>query len=254
MKSIDLNCDMGESFGSYRIGADEAVMPHITSANIACGWHAGDPCVMERTVRMAVEQGVKAGAHPGYPDPMGFGRRFMDLSFDELRNAIVYQVGALRGFCSAHGIDISHVKPHGALYNNAMTDEAVARGIAEGVARIDATIPVFVLAGDKGRNMARICRENGLRVVLEAFPDRAYTPEGNLAPRSMAGAVKTDSSEIADRALMMAEDQRVVDTDGNTIEIEAETLCLHGDTPEAAILVRSIRSTLETSGIIVKAV
>ncbi|SCY58850.1 LamB/YcsF family protein [Desulfoluna spongiiphila] len=254
MTSIDLNCDMGESFGSYRIGADDAVMPHITSANIACGWHAGDPSVMDRTVRMAVEQGVKAGAHPGYPDLMGFGRRFMDLSFDELCNGIVYQVGALRGFCLAHGTDISHVKPHGALYNNAMVNETVARGIAEGVARIDAGIPVFVLAGAKGRNMARTCRENGLRVVLEAFPDRAYTPEGNLAPRSMEGAVKTDPSEIADRALMMAEEQRVVDTDGNTIEIEAETLCLHGDTPEAAILVRSIRSTLEASGIIVKAV
>ncbi|VFQ46087.1 LamB/YcsF family protein [Desulfoluna butyratoxydans] len=254
MKSIDLNCDMGESFGSYRIGADEAVMPHITSANIACGWHAGDPSVMERTVRMAVEQGVKTGAHPGYPDPMGFGRRFMELSFEELRNAIVYQVGALRGFCSTHGIDISHVKPHGALYNNAMVDETVARGIAEGVASIDTAIPVFVLAGKKGQNMARICRENGLRVVFEAFPDRAYTPEGNLAPRSMEGAVKTDPSEIAERALMMAEEQRVVDTDGNTIEIEAETLCLHGDTPEAATLVRSIRSTLETSGVIVKAV
>ncbi|WP_300671992.1 5-oxoprolinase subunit PxpA [Desulfoluna sp.] len=254
MKSIDLNCDMGESFGSYSIGADDAVMPHITSANIACGWHAGDPSVMERTVRMAVEHGVKSGAHPGYLDPMGFGRRFMELSCEELRNAIVYQVGALRGFCSAAGTSISHVKPHGALYNNAMVDETVARGIAEGVARIDASLPVFVLAGVKGQNMARICRENGLRVVREAFPDRAYTPEGNLAPRTMAGAVKTDPSEIADRALRMAEEHRVLDINGDLIEIEAETLCLHGDTPEAATLVRSIRCTLETSGIIVKSV
>lgn len=254
MRSIDLNCDMGESFGSYRIGADEKVMPHITSANIACGWHAGDPCVMERTVKLAVEQGVKTGAHPGYPDAMGFGRRFMDLSFEELRNAIIYQVGALKGFCSAHGTAVSHVKPHGALYNNAMAHESIARGIAEGVACLDASIPVFVLAGAKGENMARICRESGLRVVREAFPDRAYTPEGNLAPRTMAGAVKTDPSEIADRALMMAEAQQVVDTEGNTIELEAETLCLHGDTPEAAILVRSIRSTLESSGIVVESV
>lgn len=254
MTTIDLNCDMGESFGSYTIGADDAVMPHITSANIACGWHAGDPMVMAKTVAMAKTHGVGAGAHPGYPDLMGFGRRFMDLSFDEIKSMVIYQVSALQGFCTANGTKISHVKPHGALYNNAMANETIARAIAEGVASLSTDIPVFVLAGAKGQKMAAICRENGLRVVFEGFPDRAYTPEGTLAPRSMPGAVKKDPQEIADQALMMAKEGQVLGTDGNPIELEVQTLCLHGDTPEAGTFIRSIRTTLENAGIDVAAV
>lgn len=252
MKRIDLNCDMGESFGAYQMGADDEVMPHITSANIACGWHAGDPMVMDRTIRMAVANGVNTGAHPGYPDLMGFGRRPMNLSPVELRNYIIYQVGALQGFCSVHNTSVSHVKPHGSLYLKAVENEDIARSIAEGIVSVDQDIAFIALAGEKGQLMAKVGREFGLRVIYEAFPDRAYTPDGSLAPRSMEGAVKTDPREIADRALMMAEEGKVIDTKGNSIEIAAETLCLHGDTSHAGTLVRSIRQTLEDAGINVK--
>ncbi|MCG8470912.1 MAG: LamB/YcsF family protein [Desulfobacterales bacterium] len=254
MRSIDLNCDMGESFGPYTVGADKEVMPHITSANIACGWHAGDPMVMDQTVRLAVENGVNTGAHPGYPDRMGFGRRFIDLPFEELKNGIIYQVSALQGFCVAHGTKISHVKPHGALYNNAMADETIARAVAEAVAAVDRSIPVFALAGPQSQRMAEICRDNGLTVFFEAFPDRLYTPEGKLAPRTMEGAVKSDPEDIAEQAVMMAKEGTVMDFNGNPIELSAQTLCLHGDTPQAGVLIRSIRSCLEKEGIEVKSV
>jgi UPF0271 protein len=252
MKQIDLNCDMGESFGAYQMGADDEVMPHITSANIACGWHAGDPMVMDRTIRMAIAHNVNTGAHPGYPDLMGFGRRPMNLTPVEIRNYIIYQVGALQGFCNVHNTRVSHVKPHGSLYLKAVENEDIAKSIAEGIVSVSSDIAFIALAGEKGKIMAKVGEEFGLRVIYEAFPDRAYTPDGNLAPRGQEGSVKTDPSEIAERALMMAEEGKIVDTSGNIIEIEIETLCLHGDTIHAGTLVRTIRKTLEKAGINVK--
>jgi len=249
---IDLNCDMGEGYGAYKLGLDEEVVRYITSANIACGWHAGDPMVMDRTVRMAVENNVGVGAHPGYPDILGFGRRSMACRPDEIRNYMVYQVGALMGFCAAHGTRLRHVKPHGSLYLTAVEDEETARAVAEAVVSVDPGLIYVALAGARGRAMARIGREVGLRVAYEAFPDRAYTPEGTLAPRALPGAVIRDPDMVAERALKMARDGRVTAVDGTEIELEAGTLCVHGDTPGAVDLVRKIREAMESEGIEVR--
>ncbi len=249
MTSIDLNCDMGESFGAYTMGMDEAVIPHITSANIACGWHAGDPLVMDKTIRMAREHGVNSGAHPGYPDLMGFGRRNMVLSPEEIKNYMIYQIGALQGFCTAHGTRVSHVKPHGSLYLKSVEDEETARSVAEGIVSVDPNIAFIALAGKKGALMGKIGKEVGLRVIYEAFPDRAYTPEGTLAPRKDPGAVIKDPEIVTERAVMMAKEGKIIAVDGSEITIEAETLCIHGDTPGAVDLVRNIRETLEARGV-----
>ncbi len=249
MTSIDLNCDMGESFGAWRIGMDADVFPHITSANIACGWHAGDPLVMSRTVQMAVEHNVGAGAHPGFPDLMGFGRRYMKCTADEITHYLIYQIGALQTFCRIHGTRLNHVKPHGALYLAAVEDETVARAVAEAIVRVDPDLIFVALAGAKGRLMTQVGEEIGLKVAYEAFPDRAYTPEGTLAPRSMKGALVTDPAAVAERAVKMALEGRVVATDGSEIDLNVQTLCVHGDGPTAVDLVRNIRSALETEGV-----
>jgi len=249
MTRIDLNCDMGESFGAYRLGRDEEVIRHITSANVACGWHAGDPAVMERTVRMAAEHGVAVGAHPGYPDLQGFGRRDLDCTVDEVRQYVVYQIGALQAFCKAAGVPLRHVKPHGALYLTAVEREDVARAVAEAVVSVDPELLYVALAGAKGEVVRRVGKEVGLKVVYEAFPDRAYTPDGTLASRRLPGAVFKDPAEVARRALVMATEGKVVALDGTTIPLEAQTLCVHGDTPTAAESVRHIRETLEGEGV-----
>jgi len=249
---IDINCDMGESYGAYRIGLDEEIIKYITSANVACGWHAGDPLVMERTVRLAREHGVRVGAHPGYPDRMGFGRRFMDCTPEEIRAYVIYQVGALQAFCKAQGIGLSHVKPHGALYNRAVEDEALARAIVEAVASVDRNLLYVALAGQRGEMMRRVGEEIGLRVVYEAFPDRAYTPEGRLLSRRLPGAVIKDPEEVAERALMIAKEGKIRAVDGSEIPLQAQTLCVHGDTPGAVDLARRIRERLEAEGIEVR--
>ncbi len=246
---IDLNCDMGESFGAYSLGMDNEVLRHVTSANIACGWHAGDPLVMERTVKMAVENGVGPGAHPGYPDLLGFGRRNMDCTADEIRNYLVYQIGALAAFCRVHGVRLQHVKPHGALYLMAVEDETVARAAAEAVVSVDPDLLYVALAGAKGETMRRIGEAVGLKVVYEAFPDRAYTPEGTLVSRRQPGAVIKDPGKVGRRALRMAKEGVVVAVDGTEIPLEVQTLCVHGDNPSAVDLVRSIRKTLESEGV-----
>jgi UPF0271 protein len=251
VKRIDLNCDMGESYGAYRLGMDEAVIRHITSANIACGWHAGDPMVMNRTVELAVSNGVGVGAHPGYPDLIGFGRRDMDCTTEEIRNYVIYQIGALSAFCKVHGTRLCHVKPHGALYLTAVENEVVARAVAEGVMAADSNLMFVALAGAKGALMRRIGEEVGLNVVYEAFPDRAYTPEGTLASRRLPGTVIKDPAVVAQRALKMAVEGKVVAMDGTEIPIEVHTLCVHGDTPTAVDLVREIRKTLEGAGVCV---
>lgn len=249
---IDLNCDMGESFGAYRIGMDEDVMPFITSANIACGYHGGDPLVMDRTVKMAKAHAVGIGAHPGFPDLMGFGRRNMDCTQDEIRSYIIYQVGALQGFCRANGVSMAHVKPHGNLYNMALDSEPIATAIVQGILAVDSTLLYVALAGARGERARRIGQEMGLKVVYEAFPDRAYTPQGGLVPRREQGAVIHDPEVVARRALLMAAEHKVVAVDGTVIPLEVQTLCVHGDNPAAVALVRSIRKRLEAEGIAVR--
>ena len=251
MKRIDLNCDMGESFGAYKLGMDDAVIQYITSANIACAWHAGDPTVMNHTVAIAVENGVGVGAHPGYPDLLGFGRRNMDCTMEELRNYVIYQIGALQAFCSAHATRLQHVKPHGALYLTAVENEDVARAVAEAIVRVNPDLLYVALAGAKGELMTRIGQEVGLKVVYEAFPDRAYSPEGTLVSRRQSGAVIKDPQAVSQRALRMVREGVVVAVDGSTIPLEAQTLCVHGDNPKAVDLVRSIRETLEADGVAV---
>ncbi|MEJ5378086.1 MAG: 5-oxoprolinase subunit PxpA [bacterium] len=249
---IDLNCDMGESFGMYKLGMDEEVMNHITSANIACGWHAGDAMVMDHTVSLAKKKSVGVGAHPGYPDLQGFGRRYMECTPEEIRNYVIYQIGALRAFCMAHGVTMTHVKAHGALYLAAVENQVVAKAVAEAVLSVDPHLLYVGLAGAKGEKMRRIGEELGLKVVYEAFPDRAYTPEGTLVPRSQKGAVIHDPSIVAQRALLMAKEGKVVAVDGTVVPMEVQTLCVHGDNPAAVQLVQTIRETLESQGISVQ--
>ncbi|MCA1961715.1 MAG: LamB/YcsF family protein [Desulfomonile sp.] len=252
MLRIDLNCDMGESFGTYRKGLDEEVIKFVSSANIACGWHAGDPHVMNRTVQMAAAHGVGVGAHPGYPDLEGFGRRALDCTRDEIRNYVIYQIGALQAFCAAHRAKMRHVKPHGSLYNAASEDPAVAEAIAEGIASVNPDLIFVGLAGPKGAHIKAIGARFGLKVALEAFADRAYTPDGNLVSRKLPGAVLTDPALVADRAVGMAKESKVVAVDGTVIDLNVQTICVHGDTPGAVEMVKRIRGILDREGVVVR--
>ena len=249
MKQMDLNCDLGEGFGAWKMGFDEDLMKYITSANIACGWHGGDPLVMSQTVQLAKENKVSVGAHPGYPDLLGFGRRSLDCTFDELKNYMIYQIGALDAFCKIHEVRMAHVKPHGKMYLDAFEKVDQARAIAEAIIQYNPNLFYVAFAGKKGKLMTDVAREMKLKVVYEAFPDRAYTPEGDLVGRSVPGAVIRDPHEVADRALRMAKEDRVIAIDGTSVNINVQTLCVHGDTPGAVDLVRIIRETLRTNGI-----
>jgi 5-oxoprolinase (ATP-hydrolysing) subunit A len=246
---IDLNSDVGESFGAYRIGADEAVMASITSANIACGYHAGDPAVMRRTVRLARDAGVAIGAHPGFPDLAGFGRRELRATPREVEDLVLYQIGALAAVARAEGTAIAHVKAHGALYNMAARDRSLADGIARAVRSFDASLVLFGLPGSE---LLRAGEAAGLQVASEGFADRAYSPDGSLAPRAAAGAVVHDADEVVRRALMMVREGRVAATDGSTLTFSVDTLCVHGDTPGAADLTARLRAGLAQHGIIVR--
>ena len=248
---MDLNCDMGESFGAYTLGMDSSVMPYISSANIACGWHAGDPCVMEKTVRLACQNGVGIGAHPGYPDLLGFGRRSMAASPEEIRQYLIYQVGALKAFCSANRTRLSHVKPHGALYLDAVENGEIARAIATAILSLDPDLFFITLAGKKGETMRRMGEELGLKVVYEAFPDRAYASDGNLMSRKKSGAVIDNPEIVAKRALDMA-NGFVEAVDGTIIELNVQTLCVHGDNLRAVDLVKTVKATLESNHIAIK--
>ena len=252
MLEIDLNCDMGESFGAYALGLDEEVIKYISSANIACGYHAGDPAVMNRTVRLAAEHGVGIGAHPGYPDLMGFGRRHMDCTTAEIRNYVIYQLGALKAFCAANGVKMRHVKPHGALYWAAAENQEVATAIVEAVARVDPELMCLALDGPKGELMAEACEKAGLRLVREAFPDRAYSRDGMLTPRRSPGAVLSDPKEVAARALMIAKEGKIKAADGTLISLNAQTICVHGDNPTAIDLVRGIRRLFESERVAIR--
>jgi UPF0271 protein len=239
---IDLNCDLGESFGRYTLGNDAAIMPYITSANIACGFHAGDPGVMGATVRLAKQHGVAIGAHPGWPDLQGFGRRAMQLPPAEVEALVLYQIGALAAFAKAEGLALQHVKPHGALYNQAAAEIELAQAIAQGVKRFS---PDLVLVGLAGSRLVEAGRALGLRVADEAFPDRAYNPDGTLKPRSEPGAVLDAPQQVAENALRLArEGVRIAG-----LNLPVETLCLHGDHPGAVENARLVRDRLEKEGI-----
>ncbi|HEY8347291.1 MAG TPA: 5-oxoprolinase subunit PxpA [Symbiobacteriaceae bacterium] len=245
---VDLNCDMGESFGIYTLGLDEEVMPLITSANIACGFHAGDPQVLRRTVELAAKYGVAVGAHVSYPDLVGFGRRAMAVDPTELENDLIYQMGAIQAFCKVVGVPLRHVKPHGALYNTAQRDRRTAEAVARAVASFDPNLLIFAQSGSV---MAEVAREAGLRVVQEVFADRAYTPEGQLVSRRLPGAVIHDAETVAQRALEMVTIGYVTAVDGSRVPVVAESICVHGDTPDAVNLIRRIRERLEGAGVVV---
>lgn len=243
---VDLNADLGESFGRYRLGLDEEVMEYITSANVATGWHAGDPLVMRKTVRLAKEKGVAVGAHPGYPDLLGFGRRYMELSREEARNYILYQVGALYAFVKAEGLELQHVKPHGALYNALVREEELVRAVIEGIADFDKKLIFVALSGSRP---AEIAGEMGVRVAHEVFADRAYNPDGTLVSRSKPGAVIHDRDEIAERVISMVKDGGVKAINGEWVNLKVDTICLHGDNPKAVKIAAHIRKVLEEEGV-----
>lgn len=246
MRKIDLNCDMGESFGAYKLGMDEEVIKLITSANIACGFHAGDPNVMDRTVAMAKEYGVGIGVHMGFPDLLGFGRREMDISSEDLINYCIYQIGALQAFCHKHGVVIQHIKPHGSFGNMCVVNHRVANAVIDSIRMVLPDTKLFVIPGGEIHQAAV---EKGLSVVLEVFADRAYTKEGNLVSRKIPGAVIKDPAEAAEHVLRMVVDSKVKTIDGEFVDIEAESICVHGDTPDALEVIRQVRTTLEHAGI-----
>jgi len=223
------------------------VIKYITSANIDCGWHAGDPTVMRRTIQMAKENRVGVGAHPGYPDLLGFGRRNMDCTPEEIKDYIVYQIGALQAFTKALGMKVEHVKTHGNLYLTAVEDGKIATAIAEAIVSVDENLIYMALGGAKGAMMREIGKKEGLKVAYEGFPDRAYTSEGTLVSRRQPGAIIKDPETVAQRALMMAKG-KVIAIDGREISLEVHTLCVHGDTPGAVDLTRRIREKLTAEG------
>lgn len=248
MLKIDLNCDLGESFGVYSLGMDEKILPFVTSANIACGFHASDPLTMERTVKLAGDAGVAIGAHPGFPDLLGFGRRNMNVSPAEAKAYVQYQVGALAAFAKAAGGRLSHVKPHGALYNMAGKDMRLAEAICEGVAEVDETLILLALSGSA---MIEAAAKKGLRAAKEVFADRAYMPDGSLVPRGMSGAVIADESECAARVVRMIAEKKVRAIDGTDIEIAADSVCLHGDGSHALSFAKRLRESFAAAGIAV---
>jgi UPF0271 protein len=239
---MDLNADLGESFGRWTLGDDERLVEQITSANVACGFHAGDFVVMERTVALCRRAGVAVGAQPGYPDLLGFGRRPMAFDPAEVESMVRYQIGALEAFCRAHDVDLHHVKPHGALYNQAAGDPALAGAIARATARFSRSLPLYGLASSEP--MARASADAGIRFVPEAFADRRYLPDGSLQPRSEPGSLITDPEAAAAQAASIAADGTVVAVDGSRVAIRAETICCHGDTPGAVEIATAVRAAL----------
>lgn len=246
MSRIDLNADLGEGFGRWRIGQDPELLTLVTSANIACGFHAGDPVVMRETVRLAARNGVTIGAHPGYPDLLGFGRRNMEAAPAEIEAWIIYQIGALAACCAAEAARLRYVKPHGALYNTAVKDRAIADAIVRGIAAVDRTLVLLALPHSE---MAHAARRENLALAREAFVDRQYEPDGSLTPRTRPDAVLHDPAVCADRAARMVLDRMVETRDGTVLEIEADSLCVHGDGPTAVALLRATRERLEQSGV-----
>lgn len=249
MYRVDLNSDLGESFGNYKLGMDEEILKYVSSANVACGWHAGDPLVMEETVALAKRYGVAVGAHPGFPDLMGFGRRNMAVTPAEAKAYIKYQLGALYAFCKSHDVKIQHVKPHGALYNMAAVDEKLAAAMCEAVYEVDKDIIFMGLAGSK---MITAAKETGLKVASEVFADRAYNDDGTLVSRKLEGAVIKDKSLAIKRVVRMVKEGKVESIGGKDIDIKADSICVHGDNPKALEFVEHIRETLIREGVEIK--
>lgn len=250
MRRIDLNSDLGESFGAWNMGQDEEVLAEVSSANIACGFHAGDPDIMRRTVRLAAAQGVAIGAHPSLPDLQGFGRREMSISADEAQALVLYQIGALYSFAKSSKLRLHHVKPHGALYNMAARDDTLAAAIAAAVAEFDTQL---VLVGLAGSALPRAGQAAGLAVAAEAFCDRRYRADGSLTPRREPGAVIHDVEEAVQQGLSIALRGEAFAADGSRVAIAADTLCIHGDKPDAAAFARRLRAGLEQAGITIAA-
>ncbi len=240
-----LNCDMGESFGAWTMGMDEAVMPYVDCANIACGFHAADPGIMRRTVALAVNHDVMIGAHPAYPDLAGFGRRSMNCSAQEVEDMLLYQLGALEAICRAEGATLSYVKPHGALYNDMMRQPALLRAVMRAVAAFDASLPLMLLARRDNREAQSLAAEQGIPLWFEAFADRGYDGDGYLLPRSQPGAVHHDAEQILAQALTFARGEPLTASDGSDLYLQADSLCVHGDNAESVAVVARIRAAMD---------
>nr|WP_088104266.1 5-oxoprolinase subunit PxpA [Halalkalibacter urbisdiaboli] len=247
---VDLNSDVGESYGAFQVGEDALVFDAITSANIACGYHAGDHNVMAKTVKLAKEKGVAVGAHPGYLDLQGFGRRFIQMSPEDIYHLVLYQLGALSGFCRIAGVKMKHVKPHGALYNVAAKERTVAAAIAEAVADFDRELLLFGLSGSE---LVKAGESVGLQVAHEVFADRTYQQDGTLTPRTEANAIISDREQALQQVLMMVKEGKVAATDGTLVPIKADTICVHGDEPQALAFVNMLKEKLQQEGIEIKA-
>ena len=248
---IDINSDVGESFGAYTIGHDAGLMKAITSANVAAGFHGGDPSVLRETIRIAKANGVAVGAHPGFPDLVGFGRRELNVTLKEAEDMVLYQVAAVAGVAAAEGVKLQHVKPHGALFNMAVRNAELSAAIARGVAAFDRSLILFGLPGSE---ILAAGRAAGLRVAAEVFADRAYEPDGSLASRRKPGSVIHDADAVVTRAVRMATERSVVAIDGSVVPLEADTICVHGDTPGSDVLAAKIRAGFEAAGVAVKAI
>ncbi|MGO4889234.1 LamB/YcsF family protein [Anaerobacillus sp. MEB173] len=246
MKSVDLNCDLGESYGSFVVGQDEQILDYITSANIACGYHAGDHNVMSKTVKLAKEKGVSIGAHPGFPDLLGFGRREIKTSPEDIYNFVIYQISALQGFCKINDIRMHHVKPHGALFNIAAKDSNVAEAIAQAVYDTD---PALVLFGLSGGELTKAGAKLGLTVANEVFADRTYQPDGTLTPRTQKNALIHDAKVAIEQVLTMVKDGTVKAVDGSNVPIQADTICVHGDGPSALDFAEKLREKIVEEGV-----
>lgn len=250
MYQIDLNCDLGESFGAYKIGMDEEVLQFITSANVACGFHAGDPSVMRKTVHLALKNNVKIGAHPGLPDLAGFGRRNMNISPQEAYDLVVYQIGALSGFLKAEGEKMQHVKPHGALYNMAAKNRELSEAIAEAVYKVD---PQLILFGLAGSELVKAGEKIGLKTANEVFSDRTYQQDGSLTPRTQPDALIHSYEDSVSQVIRMIKEGKVRSTQGVDVSVLAQTVCIHGDGPEALVFAKQLRESMQSEGIQVNA-
>ncbi|WP_188068154.1 LamB/YcsF family protein [Brevibacillus brevis] len=248
MKTVDLNCDMGESFGAYQLGNDQEILSYITSANVACGFHAGDPATMRKTVQMALKAGVAIGAHPGFADLVGFGRRNMEISPEEAYDLVVYQIGALQGFVRAEGGVMHHVKPHGALYNMAATRPALAESIALAIYKVN---PELVLYGLAGSELTRAGEKIGLITAHEVFADRTYQQDGTLTPRSQPNAMITDQHQSLQQVIRMVKEGLVLTQQDVDIPIQADSICIHGDSAHALEFAESIQQALVEAGIVI---
>jgi UPF0271 protein len=249
---IDINCDLGESYGAFKVGNDEKIMSHITSANIACGFHAGDPVIMAQTINLAKKHNVAVGAHPGYPDILGFGRREMQLTLEEVKNYTIYQVSALQGFARTAGISLQHIKPHGALYNRAVKDEKLSEALMDAVKALSHD---FIIFAPWKSALAKAAIEDGLHVAYEVFADRAYNPDGSLVSREQPNAIIQEPQKVMERAIRMVKERTVLAVNGKVVNLgEVHTICVHGDTPAAVELAKTLKKGLMKADVDVKPV